>query len=229
VNGFCTLLNVSKRYGRLWALHGVTLIVEAPEIIGLVGPNGAGKTSLLRIVAGLLRPTTGQVKRSSSGNDVPHSIRYFAGECSLPPDLSADAWSRLWTGHARPDLGRRRIATLSRGMRQRLGLEAALSMAAGPAPTLLLLDEPWEGLDPDASRWLSSQIVEARTLGITVMVSSHRIHDLAEVCERCVFLRRGLIAEEVRMSASMTSGIDRSALLFETFDRVRAADLEGRP
>jgi ABC-2 type transport system ATP-binding protein len=114
-------------------------------------------------------------------------------------------------------------------MRQRLGLEAALSMAAGPAPTLLLLDEPWEGLDPDASRWLSSQIVEARTLGITVMVSSHRIHDLAEVCERCVFLRRGLIAEEVRMSASMTSGIDRSALLFETFDRVRAADLEGRP
>jgi ABC-2 type transport system ATP-binding protein len=219
MSALCTLFNVSKRYGRHWALHGVTLSFDTPEIIGLVGPNGAGKTSLLRIMAGLLQPTTGEISRSST----PNSLRYFAGECSLPPDVSARGWSRLWTGRAREDVGRRTIGTLSRGMRQQLGLETTLSMApAGAAPSLLLLDEPWEGLDPDAARWLCAQLVEARERGAAVLVSSHRIHDLAQVCDRCVFLKRGLIVEEVRMSTSMAAGVDRSALLFEAFDRVRA-------
>ena len=215
----CILINVSKRYGRHWALHGVSMALDAPQIIGLVGPNGAGKTSLLRIIAGLLQPTTGEIKR---GRLAPDSIRYFAGECSLPPDVSADAWSHLWTGRSRSDFGRKRIGMLSRGMRQQLGLEATLSTHAGPSPGLVLLDEPWEGLDPDATRWLSERLVEMRATGAAVLVSSRRIHDLADVCDRCLFLRRGLVAEEVMMSTSMAVGVDRSALLFEAFDRVRA-------
>jgi ABC-type multidrug transport system ATPase subunit len=235
-----TLFNVSKRYGRHAALRGVTLTFNAPEIVGLVGPNGAGKTSLLRIIAGLLQPSDGEVTRGRPGgpgnpgnpaNNLPYCIRYFAGECSLPPDVSAGAWSRLWTGRTRQDLARRAIGTLSRGMRQQLGLEATLSIASPSAvsavPSLVLLDEPWEGLDPDTARWLSAQLVETRGRGTTVLVSSHRIHDLAEVCDRCVFLARGLVAEEVRMSTSMAVGIDRSALLFEAFDRVRSAEREG--
>lgn len=217
----CTLVNVSKKYGRHRALHGVSLTLDPSEIIGLVGPNGAGKTSLLRIMAGLLQPTTGDVRRRSLE---PGSVRYFAGERALPPNVSANAWLRLWIGRRRQDLGRRPIATLSRGMRQQLGLETALAKpTAQRAVSLVLLDEPWEGLDPDASRWLSAHLIEMRAEGAAVMVSSHRIHDLAEVCDRCVFLSHGLVADEVRMSTSMAVGVDRSALLFEAFDRVRGA------
>jgi ABC-type multidrug transport system ATPase subunit len=219
MNAACALANVSKRYGRQWALQSVSLAIDAGEIVGLVGPNGAGKTSLLRIMAGLLQPTTGDVRR---GVSEPGSVRYFAGERALPPHVSASAWSRLWSGRARRDLGRRPIATLSRGMRQQLGLEATLVKPPGHgAWSLILLDEPWEGLDPDAARWLSTELLENRTQGAAVMVSSHRIHDLAEVCDRCVFLMNGLVADEVRMSRPMAAGIDRSALLFEAFDRVR--------
>jgi ABC-2 type transport system ATP-binding protein len=222
VSAACTLASVSKKYGRRWALHGISLTLDPSEIVGLVGPNGAGKTSLLRIMAGLLQPTTGDVRRRGPE---PGSVRYFAGERALPPHVSANAWLRLWTGRGRQDLGRRHIATLSRGMRQQLGLETTLSQPpAQHAVSLVLLDEPWEGLDPDASRWLSTRLIEMRTQGVAVMVSSHRIHDLAEVCDRCVFLRHGLVADEVRMSKSMAAGVDRSALLFEAFDRVRGSE-----
>ena len=218
----CSLVNVSRRYGPHWALNNINLTPDASEIIGLVGPNGAGKTSLLRIMAGLLQPTTGDIRRHSSE---PGSVRYFAGERVLPPQVAANTWLGLWAGRGRDDLGRRRIAALSRGMRQQLGLEATLSQFPDSrGPSLVLLDEPWEGLDPDATRWLSSQLIEARGRGASVIVSSHRIHDLAGVCDRCVFLRRGLVVEEVRMSHSMAAGIDRSAMLFEAFDRLTGAE-----
>jgi ABC-type multidrug transport system ATPase subunit len=221
VSAVCSLVNVSRRYGRQWALNGINLTLDASEIIGLVGPNGAGKTSLLRIMAGLLRPTIGDVRRQSSE---PGSVRYFAGERVLPPRVSANTWLRLWTGRRRVDLRRRRIAALSRGMRQQLGLEVTLSQSPNPGSSLVLLDEPWEGLDPDATRWLSSQLIEARRQGASVLVSSHRIHDLADVCDRCLFLRRGRVVEEVRMSHSMAAGVDRSAMLFEAFDRLSGAE-----
>jgi len=113
-------------------------------------------------------------------------------------------------------------------MRQQLGLETTLSKPLEQrAGSLILLDEPWEGLDPDATRWLSAQLIEMRARGAAVMVSSHRIHDLAGVCDRCVFLKHGLVAEEVRMSKSMAAGVDRSALLFEAFDRVRGSEHDG--
>jgi ABC-type multidrug transport system ATPase subunit len=222
VSAVCSLVNVSRRYGRQWALNSISLALDASEITGLVGTNGAGKTSLLRIMAGLLQPTTGDVQRQSSE---PGSVRYFAGERALPPHVSANAWLRLWAGRRRDDLGRRRIAALSRGMRQQLGLEATLSRSPERhESSLVLLDEPWEGLDPDATRWLSSQLIDARAHGASVMVSSHRIHDLAGVCDRCLFLRRGLVVEEVRMSHSMAAGLDRSAMLFEAFDRLAGAE-----
>ena len=216
-----SLVNVSRRYGRHWALNGINLTLDTSEIIGLVGPNGAGKTSLLRILAGLLQPTTGAVTRQRAGIG---TVRYFAGERALPPDVSANTWLRLWTGRRHSDLARRQIAKLSRGMRQRLGLETTLPMSPDEHASMVLLDEPWEGLDPDATRWLSSQLIEVRAQGAAVMVSSHRIHDLADVCDRCVFLRRGLVVEEVRMSQSMAAGVDRAAMLFEAFDRVTGGE-----
>jgi ABC-2 type transport system ATP-binding protein len=200
-------------------------VLDDGEIVGLVGPNGAGKTSLLRIIAGLQRPTSGDVRRRSSA---PGSVRYFAGERALPPHVSANTWLQLWIGRCREDLGRRPIATLSRGMRQQLGLETTFARHGEHRTwSLVLLDEPWEGLDPDAARWLSAELMELRAQGSTVLVSSHRIHDLAGVCDRCVFLRKGQVAEEVRMSKSMAAGVDRSAMLFEAFGRLIDAERGG--
>jgi ABC-2 type transport system ATP-binding protein len=212
----CELVAISKRYGRRVALQTVSLTLKHGEILGLVGPNGAGKTTLLRILAGLLRPTTGEVRGPVSQAN---PVCYFAGERALPPDVPARRWWRLWTGQTRHDFGRRRIGVLSRGMRQRLGLETTL-WGDEPSP-LVLLDEPWEGLDPDATRWLSNRLVEKRNAGAAVLVSSHRIHDLADVCDRCVFLNEGRLADEVVLCPSVGVGIDRSALLFEAFDRMR--------
>ena len=212
----CELVAITKRYGRRLALQSVTLTLKAGEILGLVGPNGAGKTTILRIVAGLVHPTTGQIQRSALR---PGSVRYFAGERSLPPDVSARRWWRLWARRAPHEFGRRRMAVLSRGMRQRLGLETTLW---GDAPSaLILLDEPWEGLDPDAARWLSHRLVEKRNIEAAVLVSSHRIHDLADVCDRCVFLNNGRLVDEVILCPPVGVGVDRSALLFEAFDRMR--------
>ncbi|HUK36544.1 MAG TPA: hypothetical protein VLV86_21660, partial [Vicinamibacterales bacterium] len=177
-------------------------------------PNGAGKTTLLRIAARLVREHSGAV-------DVPASdgaTRYFAGERTLPADVRVARWRRLWTLDVDPHAGRKRIGTLSRGMRQRLGLETAL--ARPKTASLLLLDEPWEGLDPDASTWLSNQLTEARAAGASAIVSSHRIHDLAAICDRCVFMSLGRIVRQTTFDAS--SAVDRTAVLFEAFAHSKA-------
>jgi ABC-2 type transport system ATP-binding protein len=208
------ILNVSKRYDRQAALNGVTLDVHRGEIVGLIGPNGAGKTTLLRICAGLLRPTTGTVRVGAKADE---AIRYFGGEHTLPPNVSARRWLTLWKSTHAGSAPAQSFDVLSRGTRQRLGLEAMLSTKDA---TLVLLDEPWEGLDPDASRWLSATLLDQRASGVGVLVSSHRIHDLASVCDRCVFLVGGRLARETVVCARIADH-DRSARLFEAFDRSR--------
>lgn len=210
------LTGVSKSYGRHPAVAGVTLTVGSAEILGLIGPNGAGKTTLLRLLAGLIRPTGGTVQISSV--DRPAIVRYFAGEHTLPPTVPTGRWLTLWGAASSNGASRRRLATLSRGTRQRAGLEA---MLADPDVTLLLLDEPWEGLDPDASRWLSEELLKRRAGGAGVIVSSHRIHDLADVCDRCVFLVQGRLSSESLTTADFNGIADRSALLFAAFDRAK--------
>ena len=208
----CTLVEVSKKYGSHWALRQVTLRAAPGEIVGLVGPNGAGKTTLLRIAARLLRQHAGVV-------DIPSgpfgTIRYFAGERTLPPDVRVVRWRRLWRLASDQDAGWKRIAALSRGMRQRLGLDTVLSRPQSAA--LVLLDEPWEGLDPDASAWLSAQLEQVRSAGGSAIVSSHRIHDLAAVCDRCVFMNRGRVTWEVDVRGSFPA--TRADLLFDAFEQ----------
>jgi ABC-2 type transport system ATP-binding protein len=218
MTGAAELRGVTKRYGRQVALKDVTLAVGQREILGLVGPNGAGKTTLLRVLARLIRPDAGVVTfPSESGEPV---VRYFAGEHTLPPGVRARRWLRLWSSPAAASATNRPMGALSRGQRHRVGLEAVLS---DPAPSVLLLDEPWEGLDPDASRWLSDELVKRRNAGAGVIVSSHRIHDLADVCDRCVFIVAGRLTPEVLAGDDFAGGVDRSALLFAAFDRAKRA------
>ncbi len=205
----CKLTNVSKRYGNQWALRDVSFTASAGEVIGLVGPNGAGKTTMLRVAARLIGRHSGTVETSSHGG----AIRYFAGERTLPPDVRVRRWRRLWSLECE-ERGHKRIGMLSRGMRQRLGLETVLARPASAA--LVLLDEPWEGLDPDAAGWLSSQLLAVRAAGGAVVVSSHRLHDLAAVCDRCVFLNNGRVTQDVSVGDSIQ--VNRTTLLLHAFE-----------
>jgi ABC-2 type transport system ATP-binding protein len=165
-------------------------------------------------MAGLLRPTAGQVVWLG-----PHgTLRYFGGEHTLPPAVSARRWHALWDPRGAAATTARPFSVLSRGTRQRIGLAAIL---ASDDARLLLLDEPWEGLDPDASRWLSEALLEHRARQAGIVVSSHRIHDLAAVCDRCEFLVNGRLAEEGIACASDASSAERTAQLFDHFDRVK--------
>jgi ABC-type multidrug transport system ATPase subunit len=172
---------VSKSFGRHRVLNQAWLLVRHGEVVGLVGANGAGKTTILRIAAGLMRPDEGSVRWGHS----PPRIRYFGGEATLPGEVPARRWSRA-CGVASDD--RRAIGALSRGTRQLLGLRIALERL--PAD-LLLLDEPWDGLDPAAAQRLTAGIRRWRDAGAAILISSHRLHDLSDVAERFVVMEDG--------------------------------------
>lgn len=175
------LAAVTKAFGAHRVLNQVWLQVRAGEAVGLIGSNGAGKTTLLRIAAGLVRPDGGSVRWTDSCP----ALRYFGGEQTLPPDVAVGKWASLF-GIRMDD--RRRVGQLSRGNRQMLGLRLVLS---GTGADVLLLDEPWEGLDPDGTRWLTDTLRRWRDEGAAVLISSHRLHDLDSVCTRFVMLEGG--------------------------------------
>jgi ABC-type multidrug transport system ATPase subunit len=179
------LAAVTKTFGGRQVLNQAWLQVRAGEVVGLIGANGAGKTTLLRIAAGLLRSDGGSVRWSSVMDDQRARIRYFGGEMTLPPSVRAQRWASLF-GEAVAD--RRRIGQLSRGTRQLLGLRVLLS---GSEADLVLLDEPWEGLDPDASAWLADTVQRWRSSGAAILISSHRLYDLHSVCTRFLLLEDG--------------------------------------
>jgi ABC-2 type transport system ATP-binding protein len=217
MNPLVWLTGVSKSYGRRTVLQTVTFSAAPGEISGVVGPNGAGKTTLLRIVAGLLRQDGGVVRLN--GLDVPAAlgrvrVGYFAGESTVPP-IRSSKWRALFhpVDRAAED---RSIRELSRGTRQLLGLRTLFSL---PALRLIVLDEPWEGLDPDGARWLSEAIRLRRSQGAGVLVSSHRLYDLADVCDRFLFLDHGT-SVSVRAS-ELTGHPVTGESLMAAFDRLR--------
>jgi ABC-2 type transport system ATP-binding protein len=179
------LVDVTKAFGHHQVLNQAWLQVRAGEVVGLIGANGAGKTTLLRIAAGLVRPDGGSVRWSPNQRDERPRIRYYGGEMTLPPSVPARRWASLFDV-AIDD--RRRIGDLSRGSRQLFGLRVLLS---GDEADLVLLDEPWEGLDPDGSAWLTDTVRRWQSAGAAILVSSHRLHDLDSVCTRFLLLESG--------------------------------------
>jgi ABC-2 type transport system ATP-binding protein len=175
------LAAISKAFGAHRVLNNAWLQVRGGEAVGLIGANGAGKTTMMRIAAGLVRPDSGCVRRA----DERLALRYFGGETTLPPDVTVRGWASLF-GRRLDD--RRRIGQLSRGNRQLLGLELVLACAGAD---IILLDEPWEGLDPNGSEWLTGRLCRWRDEGAAVLISSHRLHDLHSVCTRFVMLEDG--------------------------------------
>ena len=212
--------NLSARYGRREVFHDLSFEVSAKQSLGVIGPNGAGKTTLLRMIAGLLAPSHGELSiKGMRPREAPAWIdtAYFAGDFTLPGSVRACDWGSLATGNTiTPE--RRRIRTLSRGTRQLLGLRTVLSP---PHLGLVILDEPWEALDPDASRWLSRTLEAKRDRGAALILASHDLHDLVDVCDSYLFLvnRAGTVWKAHELSSS---GPVTAAILADVLERLQA-------
>jgi ABC-2 type transport system ATP-binding protein len=206
-----------KRYGSLDAVAGVDLTVEAGDVYGYLGPNGAGKTTSLRMMLGLITPTEGTVRLF--GRDPFASIRALegvAGFVEAPtfyPYMSAEENLRLLAAYdgggatARipaaldtvelTDRRRDKVGGYSHGMRQRLGIAASLVRD----PRLLLLDEPATGLDPAGMRDMRRLVRRLADGGITVLLSSHLLNEVEELCNRVAIIRSGRIVHEGEIAA----------------------------
>jgi ABC-2 type transport system ATP-binding protein len=202
---------LAKRFGKRTIFSDVDFALRERDVTGLVGANGAGKTTLLRTLLGFMKPSAGEVVRSVP----PGALEHFGGAPQLPPYLSAREWVRLVSRGSAACDDRRPIRTLSRGSRQMLGLSTALARRDARA---FLLDEPWEGLDPDGSRWLSETLRERRDDGCAFLVSSHRLHDLAGLCARYAFLVGGRVT--VLPAGDIGTPV-RAAELVRVFDHLR--------
>lgn len=187
--------NVTKRFKNRDVLRAITLSVARGEILGVIGPNGSGKSTLLRIVVGLVRPDAGTVHvcgRVLTWRGGCRHIAFFAGGHTLPGSVRVARWARLF-GQTAPVLAdRRRFGALSRGQRQRAGLQI---MFARDPLHLIVLDEPWAGLDAEGAGWLTRMLLQARDAGAGIVIAAHRTGDLASVGARCVTLDDGAVVE----------------------------------
>ncbi len=206
-----------KRYGELTAVAGVDLTVQAGDVYGYLGPNGAGKTTSLRMMLGLISPTEGTIRLF--GRDPTRSVQALAGVAGFVeaptfyPYLTArrnlemmaafdggDARDRVTGALETVELTGRandRVGGYSHGMRQRLGIAAALLRN----PKLLLLDEPATGLDPAGMRDMRLLIRRLADEGMTVLLSSHLMNEVEELCNRVAIVRSGRIVYEGEISA----------------------------
>ena len=213
--------DLGKKYRRGWALRETSVVIPPNRIVALVGPNGAGKSTLMGLITGLLRPTTGEITvfgDRPAGKGLHRSVSYLAQQKPLYQQFTVTETLRLGA-RTNPSWDQRyaehlieaaavpmsaKVGTLSGGQRTRV----ALALALGKRPALLLLDEPLADLDPLARETvLRSLVAEARTQGITVVLSSHVLAELEGVCDHLVLLHRGrvLLAGDVaRLSANGT-------------------------
>jgi Cu-processing system ATP-binding protein len=197
---------LAKRYGTLAALDGVSACVPHGQVIGLLGHNGAGKSTLIKLILGLIAPSSGRLAVLGQSPWRAHALRrrigYLPESAAFYASLSGrellDYLARLKQaprGQAQALLERvglahaadRRIGTYSKGMRQRLGLAQALL----GSPELVLLDEPTTGLDPQATRELYRIVGELRADGRCVLVSSHLLAELEPHIDGALILRQG--------------------------------------
>ena len=208
-----TLHDVSRLFGRRRALARTSATFRSGEIVGLLGPNGAGKSTLLNMVATLLKPSTGEVRYGEGtaatlgealrarigmlGHDLflygdltaRENLAFVAGVYGLP-DTSALVDRALEVARL-SDRANDRVSGFSRGLRQRLALERALLNS----PRLLLLDEPFTGLDDESAEALKGRLRSARSAGAIVLMATHDFEHGADVIDRALCLREGRVRE----------------------------------
>jgi len=232
---------LEKRYGAVRALAGIDLTIERGAVYGFLGPNGAGKTTLIRIIAGLVSPTAGQVRLH--GKDLAYErlaaaqgLRTLVEVPAFYPALSGRRNLALFARLARAEKGEverllaavglahaqdRAVGGYSLGMRQRLGIAQALI----GKPNLVVLDEPMNGLDPAAMREMRELVRQERERDVTFFLSSHQLHDVQLLCDRVGIVHRGEMVAEGAIATLLSSAV--SGFRVETADNLRALEALG--
>jgi ABC-2 type transport system ATP-binding protein len=203
--------DLTKKYGDLYALDRLTIKLTEGDVYGFIGPNGAGKTTTMRILATLLNPSWGEASVCgysiyTGPKDIRRMIGYMPDFFGVYDDMKVTEYLEFFAAAYRiqgpdrrkrvdqvldlVDLGYKRdalVTSLSRGMTQRLGLARVLLHE----PQVLLLDEPASGLDPRARIEMRELIKELRSMNKTIMVSSHILPELADICNKIGIIERG--------------------------------------
>ena len=212
-NSVITMRGLCKSYKKQEVLHDFSLTVERGHICGLIGPNGAGKTTIMKILAGFFFPTKGELELFGSSEDLDDSRArmsfmieqpIISGSMTARENLEYVRFLRGYPDEKRideilnlvglSDTGKKRAGKFSLGMKQRLGI----GMALLPKPEIMVLDEPVNGLDPEG-------IVEVRQLikrmqeewGVTVLISSHLLSELSELCTDFSIISHGELIENL--------------------------------
>jgi ABC-2 type transport system ATP-binding protein len=220
------LTGLSKRYGDVVALDDLTISIPSGEVFGLLGPNGAGKTTAMRIVMGVLVPDSGDVRRDGRAITIDdrRSFGYLPEERGLYPDMNAldhlvylcrlhglskaDGLARgtEWLGRlGLTERAKHKISTLSLGNQQRVQLAAALAHS----PDVLILDEPFSGLDPIGIDMMGGVLADVAASGATVVFSSHQLDLVEDRCSSVAILNRGRLVTTGSVDELTTSGRTR--------------------
>ncbi|WP_028645122.1 ABC transporter ATP-binding protein [Nocardioides sp. URHA0020] len=253
-------VGVTKTFGAVRAVDDISVRVKAGEVYGVLGPNGAGKTTFLRMLFGLIRPDSGTIEVfgrtwDEAGVGVLDGVAGFIESPKFYPYLTGRQnleGLALLDGGVRPGLldevldlvemterADQKVGGYSYGMRQRLGVAASLLRE----PRLLVLDEPANGLDPAGIRDMRALVKRLAASGLTVLLSSHHMDEVEEICDNVTIMRRGSVAfhgsiADLRAMAPdpghrmVTSDDDRAVALaarHPAVSVVRDPDPDGRP
>lgn len=238
---------LTKRFDRQIAVHDVDLQIQVGEVYGLIGPNGAGKTTLIRMLAAAEDPTIGEIyingdrlMRDQENSHVKRQIGYLPDDFPLYDDLTVwdylDYFARLYNLREPRRSQRLRdvlelvqlthkrhsqINTLSRGMKQRLSLARTIIHE----PLVLLLDEPVSGLDPIARMQFREIIKVLQEAKMTILISSHVLSDLAELCTSIGIMELGYLVESTSLQ-QLYQSLSRQQIILSTLGDRTALEAE---
>src|SRR6266705_3949536 len=243
VEGLTKVFPVPFRRKSIVAVRDLNLRVEPGEVYGLLGPNGSGKSTTLKIILGLVSPTRGRTKifgrdsslvqsRETVGflPENPYFYKFLSGEemlrffgklCQLNGSQLKSRVHELLELVGLTNARRQRLSTYSKGMLQRIGLAQALINE----PKLVVLDEPTAGVDPAGSRDIRNRIVDLKQRGSTVLLSSHLLTQVQEICDRVGILAGGTLAREGRLE-ELIAIENRSELVLENASDALVKEIE---
>ncbi len=211
--------NLIKRYGRIQAVKGISLVARPGEVLGLLGPNGAGKSTTIKSITGIIRPTSGSIKLAGfdvvkQGLQAKSHLGYVPDRPYLYPKLTgrellrflcklrkvddgdkkAQGWLEFFSLQ---DFGNEMIETYSHGMRQKLTFIAALIHE----PSVFVVDEPMVGLDPKAAKQVRELMADYARKGKTVLLTTHSMEVAQAVAHKVILVNKGQIAAQGDMAA----------------------------
>lgn len=209
---------------RLVAVKDLSLDVQEGEVFGLLGPNGSGKSTTLKVLLGLVTPTSGSAQVFGyDSRDFParrevgflpenpyfykfltaaETVRFYGKLCGLSGRVLTDRVNELLALVGLEEARDRRVGTFSKGMLQRIGLAQAIVQD----PRLVVLDEPTAGVDPAGSRQIRDLILGLKSRGMTVLLTSHLLEQVQEVCDRVGIMARGKLLREGRLESLIEVG-----------------------